>query len=464
MILTRIFRTYTFLYSFLYVTVLSVTVFLILGLLYGSFSYGYFNEVHGSITSELDNLDLHYQREGPEGVQRYVDEKNTPGSFNKFYYLLADQDYQLLAGNLDAWPKFRTYGAGWLSFELDILNWRGSATDDVLVDGSVDDFVGRSRELDNGYHLLVARHYNDVIERIRLVAGTLSQSMLVTILLGVLGAALISADMLSRVDSINNSIQTIMAGDLTERISVSRRGNDFDRLAINLNRMLDRIEVLMAGVRQVSDSIAHDLRTPLTRLRNSLTQLELNREEDAEELIQSLIGEADSLLSTFNSLLRITQVESGNRRSGFGEVDLSTLLHDVEELYEPLAAEKDVSLSMQLGDDVMLSGDRDLLFQMVANVIDNAIKYTPGGGKIEVSLSRRNESAWLDIMDSGIGIAAEDRDRVFQRFYRVEASRSREPGNGLGLSLVVAVVKLHYGEIHLSDNYPGLKVSIELPA
>jgi signal transduction histidine kinase len=454
MILTRIFRTYTFRYALFYVVVLSVSGFIILALLYGSFSYDYFNDVHGSITAELDNLDERYQREGIEGVRQYVEEKNTPGTFNKFYYLLVDENYNFLAGNLSVWPKFRTYVDGWLSFELDVLKWRGRTSDD---------FVGRSRDLGNGYHLLAARHYNDVIERIKLVAGTLSQSMLVTIMLGVLGAAIISADMLRRVDSINRSIQTIMAGNLSERISVTRRGGDFDRLANNLNRMLDRIEVLMTGVRQVSDNIAHDLRTPLTRLRNSLAQLERNRGEDAEELVQSLIGEADSLLSTFNALLRIAQVESGNRRSGFGMIDLHMLILDVEELYEPLAADKGVRIAMELEADVKLSGDRDLLFQMCANLIDNAIKYTPAGGQINVSLTKSAEQAHLVISDSGIGIPASDRDKVFQRFYRVEESRGQEPGNGLGLSLVAAVMKLHYGEIQLADNRPGLSVIVNLP-
>lgn len=459
MILNRIFSTYTFRFAFFYVVAISIIVFVLLGLLYASFSYDYFNEVHESITAELEHLDETYRREGVAGVQLYVDEVNTPGKFNKFYYLLVDENFNTLAGNLKRWPKFRTYREGWLSFELGILK---------VSEGLKDDFVGRSRDLPNGYHLLTARHYNDVLERIKLVAGTLIQSMLVTIILGMIGAAWISADMLRRVDVMNKTIQTIMAGDLSERIPLTKPSGDFHRLALNLNQMLSRIEALMAGVRQVSDNIAHDLRTPLSRLRNGLTQLEYNStaqsDEDRQKIVQNLIDEADDLLSTFNALLRIAQIESGNRRSGFGELNIKMLMEDVVELYEPLAIDKDLHFSCLIEEDIVLTGDRDLLFQMVANLVDNAIKYTPPGGNIQVRLEKKEAEALIEIADSGIGINLADQERVFKRFFRVEASRGQQPGNGLGLSLVNAVVNLHYGKIKLSDNHPGLNVKVSLPA
>ena len=451
----RIFSTYTFRYSVTYVTALSVTVFLLLGLIYASFSYDYFNDVHGTITDELDNFEKSYRDGGLDGLERFVAKRTGPESFNKFYYLLVDAKYEKVAGNLDHWPEFRTYVDGWLSFELDILNWSGHTKDD---------FVGRSRDLDNGYHLLVARHYNDVIERIKLVAGTLSQSMFIMIVLGFVGGAIISYDMLKRVDSINESIARIMTGDLTERIPVTTRsGDDFERLVQHLNRMLDRIQFLMEGVRQVSDNIAHDLRTPLTRLRNNLADLEQQVDERHRDQIDGLIAEADGLLSTFNALLRIAQVESGNKRSGFSSVELHAIVHDVIDLYEPLASDKDITLSVLDVEPVSLVGDRDLLFQLLANVVDNAIKYTPEGGTVTVSLKSTDGEAELVVADSGIGIPLKDRQKVFQRFFRVEESRGQQPGNGLGLSLVAAVVKLHYGHIELQENFPGLRVVIHLP-
>lgn len=451
----RIFSTYTFRYAVAYVTSLSVAVFLVLGLIYASFSYDYFNDVHGSIIDELDNFEKSYRDGGLQGMENFVAKRTAPESFNKFYYLLVDANYNKVAGNLDQWPKFRSHMDGWLSFELDILNWRGRTTDD---------FVGRSRDLNNGHHLLVARHYNDVIERIKLVAGTLSQSMFIMIVLGFVGGAIISYDTLKRVDSINESIARIMQGDLTERIPVTTRaGDDFARLVQHLNRMLDRIQLLMEGVRQVSDNIAHDLRTPLTRLRNNLAELEQDVDAGQREQVEGLIDEADSLLSTFNALLRIAQVESGNRRSGFNAVELNAIAHDVIDLYEPLAADKEITVNLGQVDTVNMVGDRDLLFQMLANVVDNAIKYTPDGGTVSVALRQLAGVAELTVADSGIGIPLKDRQKVFQRFFRVEESRGQQPGNGLGLSLVAAVVKLHYGDIELQENFPGLRVVIRLP-
>jgi signal transduction histidine kinase len=252
-----------------------------------------------------------------------------------------------------------------------------------------------------------------------------------------------------------------MEGDLSRRVPRDDSGDDFDQLAANLNLMLERIEGLMASVRQVSDNIAHDLRTPLTRLR---TRLELARDGDsqrARSTLESAIEDADELLGTFNALLRIARIESGSQRSAFAELDMASLVADVAELYEPVASGKEQHLEVQSAGKLIVSGDRNLLFQALANLVDNAIKYTPDGGRITLSARQIEGRVVIMVADTGPGVPAKLRERVFERFYRVDDSRATQ-GNGLGLSLVRAVANLHGAEILLTDNQPGLKVELRL--
>ena len=243
----------------------------------------------------------------------------------------------------------------------------------------------------------------------------------------------------------------------------TKGGDEFDRLGGNLNEMLDQIETLMAGVRDVSNAIAHDLRTPLTRLRNHLEQLQTDTENDEMRgKIEETLGEADGLLATFASLLRIAQIEAGNRRRDFSEIGINALVDDVVELYEPLATEKKVDLTADIATSVRTSGDRDLLFQAISNLVDNAIKYTPENGTATIQLSAAPATSRIVVSDSGTGIPEAERERVFDRFYRLEAHRG-SLGSGLGLSLVAAVVSLHEGSITLEDNHPGVRVKLDLP-
>jgi signal transduction histidine kinase len=285
--------------------------------------------------------------------------------------------------------------------------------------------------------------------------------MLITVVLGVIGGAWTSLTMLREVESINRAVRTIMEGDLSERIPITGRGGDMEVLVLNFNSLLDRIQSLMAGVRQVSDNIAHDLRTPLTRLRNHLSNLEQHCKPENREEVQAMLAEADGLLATFSGLLRIAQVESGHRRAGFGPVNLSAIVQDVVELYEPLAQDKQQQITLNLPDEkINITGDRDLLFQAIANVLDNAIKYTPEAGQVSVTMRQHGSQAVVEVIDSGVGIPEEKYDKVFERFYRVEASRGQQSGNGLGLSLVAAVMKLHDGKISLHAGKPGLQVRL----
>ena len=326
-----------------------------------------------------------------------------------------------------------------------------------------DDVYGRVIPLSDDHQLIVGRMVGNLEEAQGIIFDALSWGLLITLGLALIGSIFMARSVNNRLENINRISREIRRGDLSRRMPSLQSGDEFDRLGGNLNEMLDQIEKLMAGVRNVSNAIAHDLRTPLTRLRTHLEQLRDGAQSDEMHgRIEATIGEADALLATFSSLLRIAQIEAGSRRSQFGEVGLNQLITDVVELYEPLAAEKGLQLTAATATPVRASGDRDLLFQAISNLVDNAIKYTPANGTVAIRLDAEPSGARVVVADSGTGIPEQERQRVFERFYRLETHRG-SPGSGLGLSLVAAVVNLHGGSVTLEDNHPGLRVQLDLP-
>lgn len=272
----------------------------------------------------------------------------------------------------------------------------------------------------------------------------------------------ISIFVVSRTNRIALTAKDIMdTGDLSQRIIIDSRWDDLSNMAYVLNAFLDRIEVLMQGIRQVSDNIAHDLRTPLTRLRNNLETLRSqDLSDEMQPVYEVMISEADHLLNTFNALLRIARIETGKQKTQFVDINFKKIVCDVIDLYEPLAEEKHISITSDLS-EAQYNGDRDLIFQALANILDNAIKFTPTDGAISIKLTRSEGRSILTIRDNGPGIPEGEQDKVFDRFYRSESSRTT-PGNGLGLSLVEAVVKLHAGSISLKNLGPGLEIRLSL--
>jgi signal transduction histidine kinase len=298
----------------------------------------------------------------------------------------------------------------------------------------------------------------------RLIKRATFWALAIAALLSLVGGVVTSRSSLRRIGAINATVAEIMGGDLSRRIPVDSAGDDFSQLVDNLNGMLERIEELLEGVKQVSDNIAHDLRTPLARLRNRLDELRKDRagEEDRRESVEAAIREADGLLETFGALIRIGRLEAGSRRAGFGRIDLGSLAEDVVELYEPVAEERKQRLTSLLDARPMVTGDRDLLFQALANLVDNALKHTPEGGNIQVWMGTVEGRPRVTVSDDGPGIPDEEKGLVFRRFYRLDASRT-SPGSGLGLSLVAAVAKLHHLEIGLEDSIPGLRAMLSWP-
>ena len=447
--LRAVFASLAFRFMLRFAIALSVAVFLVMIALYASGSYRFYSQNEQAITRELNALAARFERDGRLGNIR-LDHDVT-----NLHYLLVDAKGRKVAGDLDAWPHDMLRSWWDLKQRTQFI---GKPTGSPLV-------LGQSRDLPGGHRLLVARAYDDILIIERVISDFMVRSMVITIVLGTLSALVMAARSMRSIGRINESISRIISGNLSERIPVADSRGDYKALTLHFNQLLDRIQALMEGMRQVTDNVAHDLRTPLTRIRNHLASLQQMVEPPTRDTVHSLLHEADSLLATFNALLRIAQVESGQRRSEFRCVDLQVILADLIELYEPLAMEKQQALVASIPGMLPVVGDRDLLFQAFANLLDNAIKYTPAEGSIRLRSWRGEDGrSVVELADTGEGIPEADREKVFRRFYRVEASRGTQPGNGLGLSLVKAVVSLHRAQIELADSAPGLVVRITLPA
>ncbi len=442
-----------------YVTALSATVFLLLGAFYLYFSYTSFRALGESVMSELETLELVYSEQSLAGVTEYIDDQLASSSIHRFYYLVTDVEGIKVAGDLSARPSYREFDDGWLGFELALQDWGQSI--DV-------EFLAYPMLLGDGYEVMVARDYADIVDRAELVFTTLFRFLIATLILGVIGGFFSAARTLDRIERLNLDVSRMIRGGASERLQVEQEKGYIRVLAMFMNQMLEQIETLMQGVRRVSDNIAHDLRTPLTRMRNDLSQLRDRSNQEEGGQLERIIDECDELLSSFNALLRISTLESGSRLAGGSDIELQALLQDVVELYEPVAEEKNIELALNAPRSQVCKGDVDLLFQMFANVLDNAIKYTQPDGYIRVQMGLKmaadgNSRHSIVISDSGPGIAFSERDSVFRRFYRVESSRGEQPGHGLGLSLVQAIAHYHYGSVELSNNNPGLQVRVDLP-
>ena len=445
----------TFRLALIYMVLFGVSVLMLLGFIYWSTAAYLTQQTDATIEAEIADLAERYRTTGLAGLTTLISARLSRKPAGSAIYLLVDKDFDSLLGNLDRWPRGAEIKDGWIDFRLE-----GPGSDNVDVHPA----RARVFRIEGGFLLLVGRDIHDLELTKQRIITTLAWGLAITLILGGLGGAMMSRTTVRRIESINQASREIISGDLGRRIPTRNTGDDFDVLADNLNAMLDRIGSLMDDVRRVSDNIAHDLRTPLARLRNRLEELHLQTSASgaSSEGIEQAVAEADRLLNTFNALLRIARIESQHGDESFTVIAMGDLVRDVAELYEPLMEEKNQTLAMQLPGDVHLSGDRDLLFQAIANLLDNATKYTPAGGSIRIDLARLNGTGRLVIADSGPGIPEAARDKVFQRFFRLEQSRTT-PGNGLGMSLVAAVVTLHRMSIRLENNRPGLRVVIDFP-
>ncbi|NHZ69887.1 MAG: HAMP domain-containing protein [Thermotogales bacterium] len=451
----RLLRSFSFRLAFTYMALFGASVLLLLWFIYWSTAAYMSRQADATIAAEITGLSERYDIDGLAGLIEVINERLSREPTGSSIYLLTTAINTRIAGNLNRWPTAPADKDGWLNFRLENA---GHSKNEIHLARA------RSFTLSGGFHLLVGRDIYELEDTQQRIIRTLILGFAITLVLGGVGGFVLSRRVMKRLEAINTTSREIINGDLSRRITLQHSGDEFDSLAGNLNTMLDRIEELMEGVRRVSDSIAHDLRTPLARLRNRLELLRTEQEKTGQDpgLAEQAMTDADGLLKTFNALLRIARIETRQHSKTFSETDMAALLHDVVELYEPLAEEKGQSLNLQADAGVHMQGDRDLLFQAMANLLDNAIKYTPPQGQIEITLEERADSGRITIADSGPGIPEAERQQVFQRFYRLEKSRT-SPGSGLGLSLVAAVARIHDIALRLEDNQPGLRIQCEFP-
>jgi signal transduction histidine kinase len=387
-----------------------------------------------------------FQREGAPGLKTFIDTRVGMQIAGDRILLLTDASLHRLAGNLAQWPQGVPAKPGMYTVTASL---GGHPTECVFV----------RTALPGGYNLLVGRDVARFAPLTRHFWSGLAGAIAVLSIVGVLGGVFIRRALLARIDSIRQTVLAIVQGDLSHRLPTPRGGDELDTLSRTINGMLDQIEQLIHGIRDVSNAIAHDLRTPLAELRSRLEELSLTRPTDEETFaeIDGAVADVDRVIRIFNALLRLAEIDTGMRRSGFVQVNANELASEAVEFYLPAAELKDVALSFGSAGPVLVSGDPVLLAQAVGNLIDNALKYVGDKGSVQVDVQHRTDGAVeICVSDDGPGIPDDEKPKVAQRFYRGDASRGT-PGVGLGLSLVQAVAKLHGGTLELTDNYPGLR-------
>lgn len=456
-IVGKLFRTTAFKLSLAYLVIFAVGAGVVLGGIDWDVNQLLDGQIGQTIQAETNGLGEQYETGGIRQLIAAVERRTEqPGAS---LYLVTNYAGEPLAGNVATLPPGIIDHPGLIEITYERRDERRAshlALAQVLL-------------LPSGFRLLVGRDLEERENLRDVMIHALFTSLFWVMLVGFVGGLVMSFRILRRVDAMNASARTIMEGDLSRRLPLSGTGDELDRLAANLNTMIARIAGLMTGLREVSDNIAHDLRTPLTRLRNGAEEA-LRAGQDAarqREALEKVIAEADGLIAIFNALLMIARAEAGAGRDALVEGDAGRVVADVVELYQPSAEDDGIDFTTEIETGLTVLLNRELLGQAVANLIDNALKYggaeTRAASAVTVSARRIGDRAEIAVGDRGPGIRAEDRARVLDRFVRLEGSRSR-PGSGLGLSLAAAIARLHGGELRLADNAPGLRVVVSLPA
>lgn len=453
----QLLKSTAFRLSLVYMALFSASAMVLLMFIYFETIKEIDTQIKLTINSQVSELLVTYQQDGANEAVKLINDMIEHDTEEMALYLLTDKKGKSLSGNLEKWPINITENGKWINFWIE-------NTDSTRDDNGPVQVLARSIIFKDGHKLLVGYNLKHLEGLQHVILNVLLASIGMTLMVAMTFGFMTTHIISRRLETVNEACRLVMKGNLKERIPVFGGGDVFDTLAENFNSMLLWIGDLIVGIEDISHNIAHDLRSPLSRLRNRLENIvheRLDPEETVAEIRRS-IGEIDSLIKTFNAILRISQAETGAGIEHFSLLNLTEMLHNVVEFYLTLAEEKELILETNIEEMLEINGDKHLLVQAFANLLDNAVKYTPTGGRIDISLCAKPDVIEFTIADNGPGIPCEYYEKVKERFFRLDSSRSTE-GSGLGLSLIGAVVNLHGGTMVFSDNAPGLKVTIALP-
>jgi signal transduction histidine kinase len=451
-LLAKTLRSSTFRLALISIGVFGAVVLALFAYVFWSTTTFVLSRSDSAIEGELISLRAIFDADGRDGLIRAVEQR---AAQRQGFYLLADASFELVAGNLKEWPVGLKVAEGSAEFRLphSEATWKGPL------------LRAKWEELPDGFHLLAGKNIDDLGRFADNIYAAFAFAILFIVVLAAAASVSVTRRTVGRIESINAASRAIMESGLGRRIALRGTQDEWDHLAQNLNSMLDRIESLMGEVKQVSDNVAHDLRTPLTRMRGRLEKASI-RERDPERdqsLVSDTIADLDDVLRMFSSLTRISRIETAYLTATFRAVNLVEIASQVAELFDAAAEERGGRVEVEGSQPALVAGDRDLLFDALSNLVDNSIKHGVDGGRVVVRVDQREGGAVVAVSDNGPGIPSNETESVFKRFYRLERSRCT-PGNGLGLSLVAAVARLHGARISLSDNAPGLRIELQFPS
>jgi signal transduction histidine kinase len=407
-------------------------------------------QIEAAINADAQGLAERWAEGGLPALIVTLDDRVAQNLDDDAIYLLVDPHMKRMAGNLAAWPSSVTSSDAWYELPVTRAGIRSLAT-------------VRRIELPGGFHLLIGRDTQQRAQLRTLLTDALLWAAIVVLLMATIGGLVVRSLFRRTLANISATATAIAGGDFAQRVRLSGRGDEFDQVAEVINDMLDRIGRLMDGVRQVSNAIAHDLRTPITRARTRLEDAALHASsaDDLRAAIERATMDLDGIVAVFHALLRIAEIEAGSRRSSFARVDIAPMVAEVADLYDAVAEERNITLTVSAPPALPAYGDRAMIQQAIANLVDNAVKFSPAGGTVRLAASVAG-AIHIEVSDQGAGIPETERAKATERFYRGETARNT-PGSGLGLSLVLAVTQLHGGGLRLEDNNPGLRAIMTLP-